>query len=124
MNRQERRKTNKKMRIDAAKFLMRVPVDQWPSKPPGLIAAFRSKKFLVQIYEEKDCQRLSVCRSEVKIGGWKENITWEELQGIKRELGFGDKLAVEIYPRDKDIVNVANMRHLWIVDGLSMGWRK
>jgi hypothetical protein len=34
-------------------------------------------------------------------------------------------MAVEVYPKDSDIVNVANMRHLWLVDDkTNIGWRK
>ena len=48
-----------------------------------------------------------------------------ELQDIKRQAGLGDYMAVEIYPKDRDIVNVANMRHLWVLrDPLQFGWRK
>ena len=42
---------------------------------------------------------------------------------VKREIGFGDWYALEIFPRDGDIVNVANMRHLWMLaTPLSIGW--
>lgn len=49
-----------------------------------------------------------------------ESISWEELQRIKRECGFGDQAMVEIYPPESDVVNVANMRHLWLAD---IPWR-
>ena len=57
-------------------------------------------------------------------GRWKDDITWDELQEIKRQAGYGNQMAVEIYPDDLDIVNVANMRHLWILDEpLPIGWK-
>ena len=31
--------------------------------------------------------------------------------------GCGARDAVEVYPADADVVNVANMRHLWLVAG-------
>lgn len=34
---------------------------------------------------------------------------------MKAEIGRGDLFAVEIFPPDVDIVNIANMRHLWVV---------
>lgn len=34
-------------------------------------------------------------------------------------------MAVEIYPAERDIVNVANMRHLWVLpERLPFGWRR
>lgn len=71
--------------------------------------------------------RLSINRAAINSsGGWQQDITWEELQRLKREAGYGDHDAVEIFPADADVVNVANMRHLWIVAGGSMPfvWRK
>jgi hypothetical protein len=46
---------------------------------------------------------------------WADGITWDTLQLLKRECGHGERWAVEVYPPDTDIVNVANMRHLWLL---------
>lgn len=105
--------------------------DQWPdmshmSKTP--YAVWRSRDFLVQTFEEGNgVSRLSVCRTEIDVatGRWKEGITWDELQEIKRQVGLGEYMAVEIFPADRDVVNVANMRHLWVLrDSLPFGWKK
>jgi len=42
--------------------------------------------------------------------------SWDELMQIKRQCGYGDACACELLPPDKDIVNVANMRHIFIMD--------
>jgi hypothetical protein len=94
-----------------------------------MIALYRSSRFLVQIYEDGELDtpiRLSVCRTEINDRGqWQDNITWEELQEIKNQCGFEYSDAVEVYPRAKDVVNVANMRHLWVFDEpLRFAWRK
>lgn len=113
------------------KTLVEIPPHEWPSlegmkKPP--IKVWRSSGFLVQIYAEQEgILRMSVCRTAINTDGtrWQEGITWDDLQRLKRECGFGAHDAVEIYPRDVDIVNVANMRHLWLLsEPLPFGWRK
>lgn len=88
------------------------------------IKVWRSKAFLVQAFKENEGIRLSVNRTTLGTDGrWLENITWEELMQVKREAGYGDCYAIEVYPMDKDIVNVANMRHLWVLDEpLKIGW--
>lgn len=48
-------------------------------------------------------------------GNYEQNITWDELMELKRQAGYGHRLAIEFYPPDADIVNVANMRHLFII---------
>lgn len=105
--------------------------EELPTGERAPFACWRSNKYLVQLFKEDSQQfpgavRLSICRTKLNPGlGWIDGITWEELQAIKSEIGHGDDYAVEIYPPDKDVVNVANMRHLWLIPGgLDLGWRK
>lgn len=39
---------------------------------------------------------------------------WTHLQRIKDELGYSDQHAIEIFPPKDQIVDQANMRHLWV----------
>ena len=39
--------------------------------------------------------------------------------------GYGDQWAIEIYPAEDETVNVANMRHLWLMaEAPSVAWRR
>lgn len=108
--------------------LQEVPRHQWPTQRTHILRVFRSRHFLVQEYLAPSPAkvRLSVCRTSVGNNGrWLDGISWDELQQIKRECGYGDADAVEVYPADDDVVNVANMRHLWIMDQpLNFKWMK
>ena len=119
--RQQLKKDNKKY---TNKYVA-IPKTAWPSNPNKLFKVLRNRNFLVQLYlEENNIVRLSICRTAVSGESWAENITWEELQEIKRAIGYGDYMAIEIFPPDIDIVNVANMRHLWVLEKpLSIGWK-
>jgi hypothetical protein len=96
--------------------------------PDDMIEAWRSRDFLVCVYQERDgILRASVNRTQIDpiTDRWQEGISWEELQRIKREIGRGHLDAVEVFPSDCDVVNVANMRHLFIMpEPLSFAWRK
>lgn len=101
--------------------LVEVPKEKWPNPHPSekstRINVWRSRWFLVQVIEENGRIRLSVNRTKLKSNGqWEDGITWDELQRLKRECGFGMLTAYEVYPPDMEIVNVANIRHLWICD--------
>jgi hypothetical protein len=102
-----------------------VPKWRWPeNKDRKRIEVWLDDLFLVQIFDEGHSLRMSVNRVTQTGGKWDENITWDELQEIKGLIGRGNKQAIEIYPRDCDVVNVANMRHLWILPKtLPMGWK-
>jgi hypothetical protein len=108
-----------------------LPADNLPHTAHDPVLVFQSNKYLVQVYEEytfeyPDLKRLSICRVKLGKGGrWQDGLTWDELQEIKRQCGYGDWWAIEVYPRDKDVVNVANLRHLWIMpEPLPIGWFK
>ena len=108
--------------------MKRIPKHKWPSDIDATRkSVWRDKKYLVQVFKDNGVIRISINRVKVNDdGGWVDNITWDELQDIKRQVGYGDRLAVEVYPKDMDIENVANMRHLWILDAPihGVGWAK
>ncbi len=69
------------------------------------------------LFDEDGKKRLSVNRTVLTDDGqYQDGITWDELNRVKAEAGFADAWAIEIYPPTDDVVNVANMRHLWILD--------
>lgn len=133
LSRQERRQAIRNLERDNAAYserLERIPEERWRpamGDNSNRTSVWRSRDFMVQVFEERGIVRLSVNRTAVDeaTGRWKDGITWEQLQAIKNELGFLDSEAVEIYPRARDEVNVANLRHLWILpEPLPFSWRR
>lgn len=108
--------------------LSAIPRDEWP---PGLapdarrVRVLRNRKFLVQEFIEREVIRLSVNRTEwdERRGCFRGDIAWEELQKIKAEAGYAERCAIEIYPPEADLVDVANMRHLWITEAPPFMWK-
>lgn len=111
--------------------LVNVPRDQWSASLVGLtstmrgesgtevVAMFRSRSHIAVVYCEAPGRlRLSVCRARLNDDGqFEDGLTWDELQEVKRQAGFGDMWAVEVYPAAARVVNVANQRHLWLLPG-------
>jgi hypothetical protein len=97
-----------------------MPEDAYPK---GCIKVWRSNRFLVQEYQWIDdamfgkVKRLSVCRTSIdRLGRWLDKVSWDELQRLKDQCGYRESCAVEIYPPGDDLVDVANMRHLWVLE--------
>jgi hypothetical protein len=90
-------------------------------------AAWQSSEFTVQAFHVPgDIIRLSVNRNE--LAGtqrlYLDGINWDELQQIKEICGYGDRMAVEIYPENYHVLNIINARHLWILpDPMPFAWR-
>lgn len=102
-----------------------VPRDQWPTSVSPPAAVWRSREFVAMLYVHESMRRLSVLRVTTQKDDWADEITWDQLQRVKRECGFGEVDAVEVYPRDSDVVNVANIRHLWLMDEpVAFAWRR
>jgi hypothetical protein len=132
MPRSMRRAAQKHLQQQNAKWPVQLkewPRQDWPEDNPRVLRCLRSRGFLVQEYpaSKPAIVRLSINRASITTGGdWNQEITWVELQRLKREAGYGDCDAVEIFPPDADVVNVANMRHLWVLPAntLTFAWRK
>lgn len=126
------REMRRQLERDNAKrpaLLAMVPCEQWPAAQhdPKRLEVWVSREYLVQVFAEGDgVERISANRTTARPEGrWNDGLTWDEMQAIKRQIGRGDLYAVEIYPRDCDVVNVANMRHIWVLpEPLSIGWFK
>lgn len=90
-----------------------------------ILGVWRSRRFLVVLWQEENGnQRLSCQRTKMTVDGeWVDGITWDDLQRLKGEAGFGDRWAVEIFPPNYAVVNVANIRHLWLMTNPpGFGW--
>lgn len=83
-----------------------------------VVKAIMSRRFLVALYQKKDAPlRMTVNRNKLLANGrFEDGITWDELMECKRQVGYADLCMIEIYPPDSQIVDVANMRHLWLFE--------
>jgi len=98
-----------------------VPREEWPleHQQGPIQRVWRNRYFLVQEYAEPEpiLVRLSVTRTTInpQSGRWIDGISWDEMQQIKDACGYVDHDALELYPMASDVVNVANIRHLWVM---------
>lgn len=99
-----------------------VPREQWPFMP-GLesvpLNVWLSADYLAVLYQQRanGQTRLTVNRTRRNGKSWRDGITWDELQRIKNETLGEEVWCVECYPAQSKVVNVSNMRHLWVLDG-------
>lgn len=107
-------------------YMEKVPEDEWPTDVKGKrpLEVWNSRLFCAMLWEDNGFQRLSMCRTALKPdGSWEDGLTWDEVNRVKSECGYHDRWAVEVYPPQDSIVNVANMRHIWLLDKPpSYGW--
>jgi hypothetical protein len=102
------------------------PFEQAPKKDwlvatgkhrPDRLAAWGSEDYTVQCFYVGDgIIRLAINRSQMILSPryFADGITWEQLIGITRAIGYGDRWGVELYPPKRHVLNVMNVRHLWL----------
>lgn len=103
-------------RLPSGVTMAQVPKNQWPVMPGHHLVPIEvwcSRFYLAQVFDvsgHPGIVRMTVCRTDRH-----EGISWDELQQIKKEIGRGDQWAVEVFPSELHVVDVAHMRHLWFV---------
>ena len=97
-----------------------IPREQWPFMPSIETVPLRvwlSNDYLAVLYQQRidGKKRLTVNSTRMNGRSWRDGITWDELQRIKNETLGADVWCVEVYPPESELVNVSNMRHLWVL---------
>lgn len=102
--------------------LERIPEEAWPDSvrftDHRVTEVWRSRHFLLIAWQQGDYERLTINRAALVPGSsirFTDAITWDDLQRLKAECGRGDCWAVELFPADAHLVNVQNMRHLFVL---------
>lgn len=101
----------------------------YPGPDAEPLRAWRSRDYQAMLYIDRDSgmKRLAITRVQIDryTGEYREGISWDALQQIKNETMGEDCWAVECYPPQRYVQNVANMRYLWILDNEPrFGWKQ
>ncbi len=79
-------------------------------KTGDLIDAWCNDRFAVQLFENGEFLWLSIRKHAEHVNP----PTWSELQRIKTELVGAEREGVQVFPRQSEIVDQANMYHVWL----------
>lgn len=89
------------------------PLNRFPRDPRTIYRAVTNQVLSVQF------SRVDTAWGEV-IHLWlrrhdEQPMIWRDAQRVKNELVGQDRVAVEVYPAQMDVVDEANMFHLWVL---------
>lgn len=110
--------------------LTQVPQADWPEDAAGLghgvlAALWRSQTRTVMVREhDHPTITARICVMAMGRGARNATLGWDELQRIKRQVGFGGHFAVEAFPEDSHVSDGAAVRHLWVLrERPAWAWR-
>lgn len=125
MNRQQRRSAQKIHSVEVKKAIKSNSVGPWVNVTPDFIQKrqeagkdihrtlffVKNEVFSVQAYKQDSGAILAgVRRHDIST-----SVTWQDKQKIKNDLFGPETQALEVYPRESQLVDDANMYWLWIL---------
>ena len=84
------------------------------SIPDGCIRFVYNDLYSVQFYEHNTCWGLVVRLIIRRHDSTKPGCPWSHKQRIKTELMGADRMAVEVFPAEEDLIDQAHCYHLWV----------
>lgn len=101
-----------------------------PLSLPGMKKCCLNNKYSIQFLEQQTSWG-TVDHLIIRRHDQKPVLPWQDKQRIKNELVGRDRVAVEVFPAEEDLVDEANVYHLWVLPagvklpfGLYPGWSK
>lgn len=103
------------------RHMERVEREHWPDTSwmgSDVVDVWLSRDYLAVLYRHREDGRLRLTVNRTRRGrdDWLDGITWDELQRVKNETVGPDAWCAEAYPPADDVVDVANMRHLCVLE--------
>jgi hypothetical protein len=82
--------------------------------PNGLTKCCLNNRYSIQFYQ-KNTEWGLIDHLIIRRHDEKPVRSWIDLQRIKNELVGSDRTAVEVFPAEDDLVDQANLYHLWVL---------
>ena len=95
------------------------PLELPADAPDDVLRVWGSRDYLATLWlDPNGYQRLSINSTtyDTRTGRWADGLTWDELMAVKNQCGFAAQWCVEVYPPKSESVDVASIRHLWLLD--------
>ena len=87
---------------------------RWDQRPMGLEKFFQNALYSVQLHR-KPSEWGEIILLMVRRNDEAPVRSWSDMQRIKNEIVGTERVAVEVYPAESDLVDQANMYHLWVL---------
>lgn len=113
--------------------MMRQGWSAWQSQPLPILSLYpalwnvtevwKNNLYIVQVVSERTAwgqvDRLLVRRNDAQ-----PIRSWSDMQRIKNELRGPERVAIEVYPPESELVDSAHIYHLWVLpEGFSLPFR-
>ena len=77
------------------------------------IGAWESDQYRVYAFLDQNTIRL-----DIEMLDKTDGLSWDDMPQIKNDCGYQHFDAVEFYPREQDVINTGNVRHIYLYSTL------
>ena len=92
----------------------KVDLLDWPERPLGLTRCWKNNRYLVMCYDNAETTVGPAIKVFVQRHDDKPIRSWRAMQDIKNELFGHERMAIEYFPKESELIDDANIYWLWI----------
>ena len=113
----------KKLLTKPAGELLPIDLTTAKSVPRGMTRAFSNNRLVIMIFDNESINFLGDRINAIKVMVQRHDDKpipnhWRELQNIKNKIFGNDATAIEFFPPESELVDVANIYWFWVIDWL------
>lgn len=82
--------------------------------PKGLERAWKNSRYVVQAFKPRDTAWGTFIKVGIRRNDEAAVRSWSEIQRIKNELFGEEAVAIEFFPAESKLVDVANLYWIWV----------
>lgn len=98
-------------------------VAEYRRRQGDFLTGWRNNIYSVQVFRRSDAwEGGEVLHLAIRRHDGHEVEAWSDLQRIRNEIVGAERVAIEVYPSDAEVIDSANMRHLFVLpEGVTGG---
>ena len=76
----------------------------------------QNNKFIVQIFTGREVLGMPATKAMIRRSDSGTAVFWSDLQRIKNEIFGTEAQAIQVFPRESELTDVANLYWLWVIN--------
>lgn len=76
---------------------------------------YQNNKFIVQVFDNKQILGMNATKAMIRRADSGTEVFWADLQRIKNEIWGLEAQAIQMFPKESELVDDANLYWIWVI---------